>query len=381
MRSHITSISNVISKKVSDRLSHGKPVYRMDIGQPSTPAPKIALNALSSYDDTKKSSYSESIGITELRKRIVKHYKDEYQIILSKESIACSIGASQALVMICLACLESTETIAIGLPCYPAYKDIFTFSGLKTHFFSKNIQDDFKCTPEDIHQFPSHVKALLITNPSNPTGSAYSKEELLQLHEACQQKNIFLISDEIYHGIIYDDFSTYSMAGMENTAVINSFSKYYSMPGWRLGWIVADPLIISRISNIARSLYICPPVASQVVGLYAMDAKIELDTHVKKYSQNRKEVLKLSSTGLLDRYVFPKGAFYFYAHVIDLTQDSTSMCALLLDQTGVCVSPGTPFDPINGHEYVRISYAGDSHTLKEGLDIFANWLHNYRKSL
>ncbi|MEC8460683.1 MAG: aminotransferase class I/II-fold pyridoxal phosphate-dependent enzyme [Pseudomonadota bacterium] len=373
-RGHLQSTGNLLAHIAMDRVRNHQPVYRLDVGQPSDGAPQKALDALNQIDHIQNLGYTVSVGQVELRERIAKHYQQSYGISVSANEIACCVGASQALAMVCFACLDVGDTMAIVLPCYPAYRDIFNMSGLAIHDIITSLDNDFKCTAADIQALPKGVKAILITNPSNPTGAIYTQQELLDIHQACQEKDILLISDEIYHGVVYDGLKVFSMAGMANTVVINSFSKYYAMPGWRLGWVTATEEVVSSISNMSRSWYISPPNASQVVALHAMDCQDELNQHIIKYEANRALLMDQLPKMGMDHFIKPSGAFYVYARIKHLKEDSIDFCKQLLTETGVCIAPGSLFDHVNGHHDVRISYAGTTSELQEALEKMADWM-------
>jgi aspartate/methionine/tyrosine aminotransferase len=249
--------------------------------------------------------------------------------------------------------------------------------GLDLQLFETQTDHHLQPTVEDIKKLGKDIKGLLIISPSNPTGSMILPDQFERIVEYCQKNNITLISDEIYHHIVYRD-DLPQVCGLQyskNLIVINSFSKYYSMPGWRLGWMVVPDNIIDSVRAIARAFFISPPAPSQHVALTAMDCQNELQSHVQQYAENREFLLEEMPKAGYNRFTSVDGAFYFYAHVKHLHEDSLEYCKAMIRDLGVVATPGTAFDPLQGQHYVRFSFAGNIGTIRKAVKLLQAWDH------
>jgi len=347
----------------------------MNVGAPGTGAPKIALDALSElmYDDVL--GYSSVHGILALRERISRMYQDDYGVAVSPDNVIITYGASSAVLISCVALLDVSDKIAIPLPCYNNYLVAFESLGLKLKYIETSADNNFCITLKQLEQLSSDVKAIILINPSNPTGSVIPPAEHKKIIDYCDDRGIVVISDEIYHNIVYDgecDIST-ALSHSSNVVVLNSFSKYYSMPGWRVGWMVVPDHLVDQMQSVSRSFFVSPPTPSQYVALKAMDCKQELDKHVEVYSANRDIMLEHMPQVGFDRFTSLDGAFYLYAHIKDFHDSSVDFCKQMIREAGVISTPGIAFDPINGGEYVRFSYAGTTDSIQQAMQRLEQW--------
>ena len=374
-RSQIKSTAQAVTVAAAQLEAQGKEIHRLHVGQPSTGAPKGAIEAVIKAEQDQVLGYTSSVGIDPLRERIAKHYQEEYNVDVSPEQVVVTIGASLALALSCIGCFEQGDTIGVPYPVYPAYLPVFKQFGLNLVGFSTSLDNNFQPTLADLEALDIKIDGLILASPANPAGSILPAEQLKALAIYCEQQGIRLISDEIYHGVCYDDACSPETAlkFSNQCIVINSFSKYYSMPGWRIGWLVAPKDVATNLANVIRNLYISPPTPSQHAALAAMDCRDELDLHVKRYKMNRDILLKEMPKAGFDKFVVPQGAFYFYAHVQHLHNDSHKFCMQILNETGICSLPGSDFDPLHGHHYIRFSYAGATEDIEEAMHILRAW--------
>lgn len=373
LRGSAPSHAEEISRLAAELREQGKDIIALDIGQPRTGAPKEAIEA-AVVAERSKHGYTPAAGLTELRQRIARYYQEKHDIDIPYQRIIVTIGASGAFNLTFTGCFDVGEKIAVPLPSYYAYLNTLSILGLKTVEFHPSPENNFQPTIADLEQL-GDIDGLLITSPSNPTGSMIKEKEFREVIDYCQNNNIRLISDEIYHGIIYNTEISQNTALNYNDKliVINSFSKYFSMPGWRLGWMVVPETMADPLQNLARNLYICPPAPSQYAALAVFDCTATLEGHVKYYAKNRDIFLSEMPKAGFDRFPPLDGAFYLYAHVKHLHQDSVEFCKIMLREVGIMAAPGTDFDPQHGHHYVRFSYAGVTEDIEKAVARLIKW--------
>ena len=374
-RSFIKSTAQTLTVAATKLEAQGKKIHRLHVGQPSTSAPQGAIDAVIKAEQDKVLGYTSSVGLTALRERIATHYHEEYGVNISPDQVVVTIGASLAVALACISCFEQGATIGVPYPVYAAYLPVFKQFGLNIVGFSTSLENNFQPTPADLDALDTKIDGIIQASPSNPAGSILTADKLKELAIYCEQKGIRLISDEIYHGIYYDESCKPETAlkFSNECIVVNSFSKYYSMPGWRIGWLVAPEYIASNLATVIRNLYISPPTPSQYAALAAMDCREELNQHIKRYKKNRDVFLSELPKAGFDKFIAPQGAFYFYAHVQHLHHDSHKFCMEILNETGICSMPGTDFDPIHGHRYIRFSYAGSTEDIEEAMHKLITW--------
>ncbi len=342
----------------------GRHIIHMEVGQPGTGAPKGATKALVEALDAPL-GYTVGLGLPALRSRIAQHYMDSYGVDVSADRVVVTAGASGAFLLAFSALFDNDETVGLGVPCYPSYRQILKAVGLTPKGIRTTAQNGFQPKPQDVADHD--IAGLIVASPSNPTGTMLSEDELRALADACHANGTALISDEIYHGISYDTDCVTALQVTDDVYVVNSFSKYFSMTGWRVGWMIVPADHVRRVERLAQNMFICASHASQTLALAAFDCQDELDGHLQVYAANRKLVVDGLRQAGLNRFAQPDGAFYVYVDVSDYTDDARAFAAQILDQAGVAITPGLDFDPQEGHKWLRLSYARATDDIAEGM--------------
>jgi aspartate/methionine/tyrosine aminotransferase len=364
-----------VMKAAADRERAGEAVLHMEVGQPSTPAPKGVVAAAKQALDDEVLGYTLAMGIEPLRARISRHYQDFYGISVPSERICVTTGSSGAFLLTFLAAFDPGDKVAILRPGYPCYRNILGALDIQAVEVPVGPESRFQPTLAALEAAGGRdLDGLLIASPANPTGSMLRGDELRQILDYCRANEIRYISDEIYHGITYGERSATAAALDPHAVVINSFSKYYSMTGWRLGWMVLPEEMIRPVERLAQNLFISAPSLAQHAAVAAFDCREELDANVVRYAQNRELLLAELPKAGLDQLAPADGAFYIYADVREFTNDAVTFCAELLAQTGVAATPGNDFDPVDGASYVRFSFAGSTEDMAEACRRLSKWL-------
>ena len=355
-----------VMKAAAEREASGAGVLHMEVGQPSTRAPKGVVEAAKQALDGDLLGYTLATGIEGLRDRIARHYQEFYDLDVSAERICVTTGSSAAFLLTFLAAFDPGDKVAILRPGYPCYRNILGALGIDAVEVPVGPDSRFQPTLDMLDAAGgADLDGLLIASPANPTGSMLREDELKQILEYCREKQIRYISDEIYHGITYGTEVATAAAFDANAVVINSFSKYYSMTGWRLGWMVLPEDMLRPVERLAQNLFISAPSLAQHAAIAAFECAEELDGNVARYARNRELLLaELPKVGL-DEFAPADGAFYIYADVRKFTNDALDFCARMLEQTGIAATPGNDFDPVNGASYVRFSFAGSTEDMAE----------------
>ncbi|MCO8145355.1 aminotransferase class I/II-fold pyridoxal phosphate-dependent enzyme [Rhodovulum tesquicola] len=349
----------------------GRHIIHMEVGQPGTPAPAAARAALAQAMETGPLGYTVGLGLPALRARIARLYRDWYGVDLNPERVVITPGSSGGFTLAFTALFDVGARVGIGAPGYPSYKAILQALGLQTVMIGTEAQHRFQPVPADL---PADLDGLLVASPANPTGTMLDRDALAALIGACADRGAAFISDEIYHGIEYERKAVTALEITDQTYVINSFSKYFSMTGWRVGWMVVPEDHIRRIERLVQNLFICAPHASQVVALAALDCTDELQANMAVYRRNRALMMEGLPKAGFTRIAPPDGAFYVYADVSDLTGDSRAFAAEILEKAGVAVTPGLDFDPLRGAGTLRFSYARSTADIEEGLARLARFM-------
>jgi len=344
----------------------GHSVIHMEVGQPGTGAPQGAIAALAEAMAEDPLGYTVALGLPALRARIARLYRDWYDVDLSPERVVVTAGSSAGFILAFLALFDAGDRVAIGDPGYPSYRNILKALDLEVVGIETSAENRFQPAPEDLAQHPD-LAGLLVASPANPTGTMLDHEALAALITHARDAGIAFISDEIYHGLDYGTRPVTALEVSDEVIVINSFSKYFSMTGWRVGWMVVPDNMVRVIERLSQNLFICPPHASQLAALAAMDCEAELQENVAVYAKNRALMLDGLPRAGFRRIAPPDGAFYVYADVSDLTDDSRAFAAEILEQAGVAVTPGLDFDPGRGKTGLRFSYARATADIQEGL--------------
>ncbi|GAB5467213.1 MAG: aminotransferase class I/II-fold pyridoxal phosphate-dependent enzyme [Rhodospirillales bacterium] len=353
--------------------AQGRDILHLEVGQPAAAPPPAVLEAAQACLKRGRIGYTDALGTPALRQAIARHYQEVYGLSVDPGRIAVTAGSSGGFLLALLAAFDAGERIALAAPGYPAYKNLALALGLEPVFLPTTAATRFQPTAAQIEAYPEHLDGLIVASPSNPTGTMLEPQALADLAEACRARGIRLISDEIYHGITFGQ-AVASLAEAPDVIVANSFSKYYCMAGWRLGWLVLPEDLVRPVERLAQSLFISASELSQAAGLAAMDARAALDRVVAGYAENRSLLIqglpKLGLTGFLPS----DGAFYLYLDVSHLTNDSSQLCDSLLQENGVALTPGLDFDPFEGKRSLRLSFAGSQATMQAALDRLGDWL-------
>ncbi|WP_428515948.1 pyridoxal phosphate-dependent aminotransferase [Roseovarius sp.] len=345
--------------------AEGRHIIHMEVGQPGTPAPEGARAALSRAMQEDPMGYTVALGLPALRARIARLYGEWYDIDLSPERVVITPGSSGAFILAFTALFDTGARVGIGAPGYPSYRQILKALDLCPVDIETTAEHRYQPVPGDVAAHK--LDGLLVASPANPTGTMLDGDALAALMGAAQEAGAGFISDEIYHGIEYDTRAVTALEVSDEAYVINSFSKYFSMTGWRVGWMVVPETHVRRIERLAQNLFICPPHASQVAALAAMECGPELQANMDVYRANRALMLEGLPKAGFDRIAPPDGAFYVYADVSHLTDDSRAFAAEILERAGVAVTPGLDFDPVRGGGTLRFSYARSTADIEDGL--------------
>jgi len=350
----------------------GENVVHLEVGQPSTSAPNGVIEAAKAALDRDRIGYVDALGIPTLRERIARHYRDTYDLDLAAERVVVTQGSSGGFLLSFLSAFEAGDRVALAAPGYPAYRNILSALGFEPVDLLADAGHKYQPTVE-LLKTAGPVAGLIVASPSNPTGTTVSRQEMVALAQYCDANGIRLISDEIYHGIIFEGETTTAAAVSDSAIVINSFSKYFSMTGWRLGWMVVPADMLRAIECLAQNMFISAPTLSQHAAIAAFDCREELDGHVRRYRENRDLLVSGLPRAGLDRLTAPDGAFYLYADVSHLTNDSREFCRRMLVEAGVATTPGLDFDRQRGHGTLRISFAGSTAEMAEAVRRLERW--------
>jgi aspartate/methionine/tyrosine aminotransferase len=349
----------------------GRSVIHMEVGQPGTPAPAGAIKAVEAAMRAGSLGYTVALGLPELRARIARLYKDWYGIDLDPARVVVTSGSSAGFILAFTALFEAGDRVALGDPGYPSYRQILKALSLAPLRIETKAPDRFQPTPDTL---PRNMDGLIVASPANPTGTMLDHQALSALIEATQDRGAAFVSDEIYHGVDYEKRPVSALEISDDVYVINSFSKYHSMTGWRVGWMVVPEDHVRVIERLAQNMFICAPHVAQVAALAAMDCGPELRANLDVYAENRRLLIEgLPKAGLVDAAP-PDGAFYVYADVSRFTDDALGFAGRMLDEAGVAVTPGLDFDPLRGHKTLRLSYARSTADITEGLQRIGDFM-------
>lgn len=355
--------------------AQGRRIVHMEVGQPAASAPKAVLAAAAEALKGKL-GYTEALGIRPLRERIARHYRESYGVDVPAARIMVTTGSSGGFNLSFLGCFDPGARIAMAAPGYPAYRNIIKALGLEAVEIPVGGDSRWALTAEHVAQADDAARlgGVLVASPANPTGTMTRPEALADLVATCNERGIRFLSDEIYHGLTYGDPAETALRFTETAIVINSFSKYYCMTGWRIGWLVLPEDLVRPFERLSQSLYISVPELSQRAAIAAFDAREELEPVKAGYERNRAHLLaRLPALGF-DEILPVDGAFYVYASVKRFTNDSHDFAARLLEEAGVAATPGIDFDHGRGAGYLRLSFAGDEAAIGEGVERLAAWL-------
>ncbi|MES2967506.1 MAG: aminotransferase class I/II-fold pyridoxal phosphate-dependent enzyme [Pseudomonadota bacterium] len=343
----------------------GRHIVHMEVGQPGTPAPAAARAALARAMEAGALGYTVALGLPALRAGIAALYARWYGVDLNPDRVVVAAGSSAAFLLSFTTLFDAGDRVALGEPGYPSYRQILRALSLTPVGIPTRVENRLQPVPADLDGVA--MEGLIVASPGNPSGTMLTRDRLAALMDHAAGRNIGFVSDEIYHGLHYGDRAVSALEIGDQVHVINSFSKYFSMTGWRIGWMVVPEDHIRTVERLAQNMFICPPHASQVTALAALDCIDELEANRATYAENRRLMLERLPLAGFTRIAPPDGAFYIYADVSDLTDDSLAFCAEILREAGVAVTPGLDFDPHRGARTLRFSYAGATADIIEGL--------------
>ncbi len=365
-----------VMRAAADREHAGERVVHMEVGQPGARAPEKVLAAVRAAVAEGYFGYSEALGQRPLRARIARHYAEQYGVAVPAERVVVTTGSSASFNLAFLGAFDVGDRVAIAAPGYPAYKNLLGAFGLIAVEIETDAATRHVLTPEMLEK--AHAEAplagVLVASPANPSGTMMTPLALGNLIAAAEALDIQFISDEIYHRLVYEGTAETALAFSQNAIVINSFSKYYCMTGWRIGWMVLPEPLLRPVERLAQNLYISAPDISQRAAIAAFEASDELDRIRDGYAANRRLLLdRLPKIGF-DEYLPVDGAFYVYASVRRFSNDSVEFTRRMLAEAGVAATPGPDFDRVRGHGFMRFSFAGTGADMAEGMDRLAAWL-------
>ena len=364
-----------VMEAASKKEKSGYEVIHLEVGQPGSLAPKMAAETVKNKISKSPMGYTVALGIPELREKIADLYLRWYNVQVEPERIIVTPGSSGAFILTFTGLFDVGDTVGVGSPGYPSYRQILKALSLNTNTIKTFNDNKFQPVVADI--INNSLDGLLVASPANPTGSMLNKNDLEKLITACKTKQTVFISDEIYHGIEYESRAVSALEVSDDCIVINSFSKYFSMTGWRLGWIVVPKNHIRQFERLAQNMFICAPHISQIAALGALDASDELKLNLKTYEANRTILIEELPKLGLKNFAPPDGAFYFYIDVSEYTDDSVTFAKSILDEVHVAITPGIDFDSERGLKTIRLSYACSTSDLKEGLTRLEKFMSKY----
>lgn len=359
-----------VSRRAHELKAAGQRVLHMEFGQPSTGAPSGAIARAHEVLDAEAMGYWES---QPLKERICRHYLDSYGVTVKPRQLAITCGASPALVLALATAFAPGDRIAIARPGYVAYRNTVRGLNMEPVEIACGADVRFQVSAAALEALEPAPQGLIIASPANPTGTIIPKEELAAIAQVCTRRGIRIISDEIYHGLTYGPAIHSMLEFAPDAYVVNSFSKYFSMAGWRLGWLVSPETGVARTSAYIGNLFLTAPSLAQHAGLVAMDSQDELEGHLEVYARNRALLLDALPRLGLEKIAPPDGAFYIYADISRFTSDSLGFCLKLLEETGVATAPGVDFDPVDGGRFMRFSFALSTPEIEEALSRLAPW--------
>jgi len=361
-----------VLRAANERAAAGADVLHLEIGQPGTPAPLGVREAARRALESDPLGYTETLGLPALREAIARHYRDTYGVGVDPARIVVTTGSSAGFILAFLAGFEPGDRVALATPGYPAYRNILTALDLVPVELETGPADRFQPSVEMLRR-ERGLAGLIVASPANPTGTMIDAAALAALARYCAEAGIRLVSDEIYHGITYGARAATALAASDSAIVINSFSKYFSMTGWRIGWMVVPADMVRPIECLAQNLFIAPPSLSQHAALAAFSCHDELRSYVARYAENRALLLEELPKAGFERIAPADGAFYLYADIAHLTNDSSEFCRRMLREVGVAATPGIDFDPARGSRTLRLCFAGDSATIAEAARRLRDW--------
>lgn len=361
-----------VLRAAAERAATGKDVLHLEIGQPGFQAPKGARAAAARALETDVLGYTDAYGIDALRAGVAAHYRQAYDLPVAERRVFATTGSSAGFLLAFLACFEPGDRVALADPSYPCYRNILKAVGVEPVAVPVGAETAFQPTPEALSQL-GDIAGVVVASPSNPTGSMFKPGKLHRLARWCHDRGVRLISDEIYHGLTYDGPAAETAAVSPSAIVVNSFSKYYAMTGWRIGWCVLPEALADPFERLAQNLFISPPTLSQIAAVAALDCREELEGNRAVYAENRKALLSALEDRGLQPAAPPDGAFYIYVDASPISNDSAALCRAMLDEIGVAATSGLDFQPTGGDRYIRFSFCASQSDVAEAARRIRTW--------
>jgi aspartate/methionine/tyrosine aminotransferase len=360
----------------AQREAQGARVVHMEVGQPAAPAPSTAIAAAQDALTKGRISYTESLGIASLRARIARHYVDTYDLALDPGRVVVTTGSSGAFILAFLALFEAGDRVALANPGYPPYRHILSALGCEPVLIETGPETRWALSAKALiaEHRRKPLQGVVIASPANPTGTMMEADTLARLIAVMEAEGIKVISDEIYHGLDYAFAAETAANVSERALVINSFSKYFCMTGWRIGWMVVPEALVRTVDRLQGNLAISVPTLAQVAAEAAFDGRAEMEAVKHGYEENRRILVEGLPKAGLDKFLPVDGAFYLYADVSRFSNDSLDFAKRMLNEAGVAATPGIDFDPVNGHSFLRFCYAGSAAEMHEAVERIGEWL-------
>ena len=355
----------------------GRDVVHMEVGEPGHPTPIKAVEAAENAMRRGETGYTLALGMQPLRERIARHYQDEYGVSFGADRVVVTTGSSSAFTLAFLACFDIGDRVAIGRPGYPAYGRIMQALGIEPVEIMTNFAEKFQPTPSQVADLGG-LAGVMLASPANPTGTMIDEANLKSICKISAERGIRLISDEIYHRVTYGQSGQTALRFNDDAIAINSFSKYYCMTGWRIGWMIVPKNLVRSVERLAQNFFISPPTPAQHAALAAFDCTDVLDERIAGYAKNRALLLDAFSRLGLEHTAPAEGAFYLYVDVSALTNNSEEFCAAMLAATGVAVVPGIDFDAQDGAGYIRLCYSIAEERVRSAIERLETWLPTIR---
>lgn len=362
------------------RAAAGEEVLHLEVGEPSGGPPALAIEAAQAALTGPGLGYSEALGLRALRQAIAGHYAANHGVVVPLERIAITAGASGGFILAFLAAFDAGARVALAAPGYPAYTNILKALDIEVVTIATTAENGFQPTLAELEALPGPIDGLIIASPANPTGTVMPAQQLAAIADWCRCRGVQLISDEIYHGITYGTAPTTALGLSSDAVVVNSFSKYWGMTGWRVGWLVLPEDLVEPVERLAQSLFISPSSIGQHAAIGALAASEELDRRVQAFARNREVLLEALPAMGISEIAPPDGAFYLYADISAFGLDAITFCARLLADTGVAITPGNDFDTVRGSGFVRLSFAGSAEMIDKAIERLGPWLAQLKRS-
>lgn len=360
----------------AQREAQGAHVIHMEVGQPAAPAPAVAIKAAQAALTHGRIGYTETLGIPALRARIARHYEDTYDLSLDPARVVVTTGSSGGFILAFLSLFEPGDRVALANPGYPPYRHILSALGCEPVLIETSAETRWALSAKAliaVHQ-RAPLKGVVIASPANPTGTMMDADALTRLIAAAEAEGIRVISDEIYHGLDYAFAAETATNTSEHAVVINSFSKYFCMTGWRVGWMVVPDVLVRPVERLQGNLAISVPTLAQVAAEAAFEGREEMEAVKRGYEENRRILTEGLPKAGLDKFLPVDGAFYLYADISRFSDDSLNFAKRMLNEAGVAATPGIDFDPVNGKHFLRFCYAGSAAEMHEAVERIGGWL-------